>query len=70
MIKCATDIEKSMAFLMSKDLRKTLRADDGVAHLLKARNLLENLGLKEQSETLNKIIRQAITIDDSAIEVE
>jgi hypothetical protein len=69
MKKYAADIERNMAFLMSADLKKSLNQDDAVAHLEKARNLLENLGLKTHSQAINTIIKKAVEIDDTNIEV-
>ncbi len=69
MKKFAADIERNMAFLMSKDLKRSLSQGDAVAHLQKARNLLENLGLKTHSQAINTIIKRATEVDDSNIEV-
>lgn len=69
MKKYAADIERSMAFLMSADLKKSLGHSDAVAHLVKARNLLENVGRKAHSQAINTIIKRAQSIDDSNIEV-
>jgi hypothetical protein len=70
MKKYAADIEKSMAFLMSQDLGKSLNASDAVSHLSKARNLLENLGLTTYSSAVSAIIKRAELIDESDIEVQ
>jgi hypothetical protein len=69
MEKYAADIERSMAFLMSGDLKKSLAADDAVGHLVKARNLLENVGLVTHSRAIDNIIKQAKEVDESDIEV-
>jgi hypothetical protein len=70
MNKYAADIEKSMAFLLSGDLKKSLGADEAVAHLVKARNLLENVGLSVHSKVVEDIIKKAQEIDESDIEVQ
>jgi hypothetical protein len=69
MRKYAADIERSMAFLVSGDLKKSISHSDAVAHLAKARNLLENVGRKAHSQAISTIIKRAESIDDSDIEV-
>ena len=69
MKKYAADIEESMAFLMSGDLKQSLGQSDAVAHLNKAKNLLENAGLKTHGQAISTIIKRAETVDDSDIEV-
>lgn len=70
MKKFATDIENNMAFLLSTDLKKSLGVDEAVAHLAKARNLLENVGFITHSNFINSIIKRASEIDESDIEVQ
>lgn len=69
MKKFATDIERDMNFLLSGSLKKSLGASDGIAHLSKARNLLDNIGFKTHSAAISAIIKKAESIDESAIEV-
>lgn len=69
MKKNATDIEQGMSFLLSRDLKKSLGANEAIAHLSKAYNLLENVGFKSHSMAIYAIIRKAETIDESSIEV-
>jgi hypothetical protein len=69
MKKFAAQIERDMAFLMSKDLKKSLNTSDAISHLIKAKHLLDNVGLKSHSERLNSIIKNASSIDDTDIEV-
>jgi hypothetical protein len=69
MKKYAADIERSMAFFMSGDLKKSLAADDAIGHLVKARNLLESVGLVTHSRAIDNIIKQAKEVDESDIEV-
>lgn len=70
MKKFATDIEQQMSFLLSQDLKKSLGVDEAIAHLSKARNLLENVGLKSHSMAISAIIKKAESIDESVIEVQ
>lgn len=70
MKKYAADIEQSMAFLMSSGLKKSLNAKDAIAHLSKARNLLNNLELTAQRDAVDAIIKRAQSIDESDIEVQ
>lgn len=70
MKKFATDIEREMDFLLSKNLKKSLGANDAIQHLSKARNLLENVGFKSHSAAISAIIKKAENTDESAIEVE
>lgn len=70
MKKYAADIEQSMAFLMSGDIKKSLNAGDAIAHLSKARNLLNNLELTAHRDAVDAIIKRAQSIDESDIEVQ
>jgi hypothetical protein len=63
------NIERDMAFLLSGDLKKSLGADDAILSLCKARNLLENAGLKNHCAAIEEIIKRARAIDESEIEV-
>jgi hypothetical protein len=63
------NIERDMAFFLSGDLKKSLGADEAISSLLKARNLLENAGMKLQCAAVDAIIKRAKTIDESTIEV-
>jgi hypothetical protein len=64
-----TKIEQDMAFFLSRDLKKSLGADEAISSLLKARNLLENAGMTLQCAAVDAIIKRAQTIDESTIEV-
>ena len=70
MKKFAATIERDMAFFLSRDLKKCLGTDEAISYLSKARNLLENAGLKTQCAAIDEIIKRAKTIDESTIEVE
>ena len=70
MEKFAQEIEQSMAFFMSRDLKKSLGANDAIAHLVKAHSLLENAGLQSHCSMIANIIKRAKEIDESAIEVQ
>ena len=69
MEKFTTNIERDMAFMLSKDLKKSLGADEAVSNLLKARNLLENAGFKIQCAAIDEIIKRTQSVDESVIEV-
>lgn len=58
-----------MAFFLSGDLKKSLAADEAISSLYKARNLLENAGLKFHCAAIDAIIKRACIIDESEIEV-
>jgi hypothetical protein len=70
MEKFATNIERNMAFMLSKDLKKSLSTDEAITSLSKARNILVNAGLETHCAAIDNIIERAKTIDDSSIEVE
>lgn len=69
MQKFAAKIERDMAFILSGDLKKSLGVDEAISSLSKARNLLENAGIQLQCAAIDEIIKRAMTIDDSNIEV-
>jgi hypothetical protein len=64
-----TKIESDMAFLLSGNLKKAIGADEAISFLSKARNLLENAGLKTHCAAIDAIIKRAQIIDESDIEV-
>ena len=68
--KFAQEIEENMAFFMSRDLKKSLGANEAVAHLVKAHALLQNAGLKSHCNMISSIIKRAKEIDESIIEVQ
>lgn len=69
MEKFAATIERDMAFFLSRELKGALGVDEAISSLTKARNLLENAGLKTQCAAVDEIIKRAKTIDESNIEV-
>jgi hypothetical protein len=69
MKKIAQDIEQSMEFLLSGDVKKSINKQDAILHLVKAKNLLENVGLLSQSSMIDAIIKRAEKIDDCDIEI-
>ena len=69
MKKFAEQIEENMSFLLGGPVKKSIGKDDAIAHLKKARNLLENAGYTEASEEIGNIITKAASEGDSDIEV-
>jgi hypothetical protein len=69
MEKFTANIDRDMAFFLSRDLKKSLGVDEAISSLSKARNLLENAGLFAYCTAVDAIIKRAQTIDESIIEV-
>jgi hypothetical protein len=69
MEKFTANIDRDMAFFLSRDLKKSLGVDEAISSLSKARNLLENAGLFTYCTAVDAIIKRAQTIDESTIEV-
>lgn len=65
----ASQIEKDMNFLLSKDLKKSLDTNEAIQHLIRAHELLECVGLSKHSTAISCIIKRAQSIDESDIEV-
>jgi hypothetical protein len=68
-MKIQSTIERDMAFILSKDLKKSLSTDSAISSLVKARSLLNNAGLFNYCSLIDDIINKAQTIDDGVIEV-
>ena len=65
------EIEKNFTLLMNPSVIKTsLGKDDAISHLNQAKSLFENAGLKAEADQISSIIKKAIKIDDSDIEVK
>lgn len=65
-----SQIENNMSFLLGDKLKICLANEDAIAHLSKAKNLLDNAGLFKKASMVCDVMDKVIKIDDQDIEVK